>query len=154
MNNTVRYQFVHLAFVTECTFLLRLERSQASEEQQLPRQLHQQLLTAVYQCPASFVEKELPLLVDLLESAHAGSELTHDGTHLSVAVCRAFGISCPVSCCMLPGIPFLLVLQGISLRDPGESLIMYCVRQALFLHGQRRDVSVLCALLLLRSAMC
>ena len=111
-------------FFDQMHFLLRLERSQASEEQQL--------LTALYQCPASFVEKELPVLVDLLESAQAGSELTHDGTYLSVAVCRAFGIACPVSCCMLPGVPFLLLLQGVDLRDSGESLIMYCLRQALF----------------------
>lgn len=87
------------------------------------RQLHQQLLTALYQCPASVVEEELPKLVVLLESAQAGHELIRNGTELSVAVCRAFGIACPVSCCMLPGIPFLLLLQGIDQCELGESLI-------------------------------
>lgn len=86
------------------------------------RQLHQQLLTALYQCPASLVAEELLKIVDLLESAQAGHELTRDGTELSVAVCRAFGIACSVSCCMLPGIPFLLLLQGINRCEPGERL--------------------------------
>lgn len=102
--------------------LLRLAGSQASEEQQLPRQLHQQLLTALYQCPASVVREKLPALAELLESAQAGVELTHEGAELSVAICRAFGIVSPVSCCMLPGIPFLLLLQGVDLWESGENL--------------------------------
>lgn len=99
-----------------------LFRLGTSQQRQLRQQLHQQLLTALYQCPASVVEEELPKLVDLLDSAQAGHELTRDGTELSVAVCRAFGMACPVSCCMLPGIPFLLLLQGINQCEPGEGL--------------------------------
>lgn len=93
--------------------LLRLAGSPASEEQQL--------LTALYQCPVSIVRGKLPVLADLLESAQAGDdELTRDGAELSVAVCRAFGIVCPVSCRMLPGIPFLLLLQSVDLCESGE----------------------------------
>ena len=88
---------------------------------QVPRQLYQQLLTALYQCSTSTVQEELPVLVDLLESA--GDRLTHDGAELSVAVCRAFGIACPVSTCRLPDVPFLLLLQGVGLHDCGESPI-------------------------------
>lgn len=105
--------------------LLRLAGSQASEEQQEPKQLHQQLLTALYQCPAATVEEKLPVLADMLESAQAGDdERTHDSAELSVAVCRAFGLVCPVSCRMLPGIPFLLLLQGVDVCASGESLIV------------------------------
>ena len=113
------------------TLFFRSRQSQEREQQQLPLHLHQQLLTALYQCPASVVQQQqLPAIAELLHSqtAHDGHGMSHDSAEsaadLSIAVGRAFGIACHISSSKLPGLPFLLLLQSATNHaDSGQSAV-------------------------------
>ena len=90
------------------------------------QQLHQQLLTTLYCCPASSIEEELSSIVQLwhsaagLSDAESAQDARQLATQLSVAVCRAFGIACPASISKLVGLPFLLLLQGAASSITGS----------------------------------